>query len=146
MMKKLLILILPLSFLIFACSSPSNESQNQSEVTPETEVTIAESGKEVTVALVSPQGDIPMGDAELILEVQDTASGEVIAVENIDVSSTMPMEGEEPMISKVEIEPGDNPGQFKIKTNFGMAGTWNLEATVQDAQYQGSNQITVEVN
>ena len=145
MMKKLLILILPLSFLIFACSSPSNESQNQSEVTPESEVTIAESGKEVTVALVSPQGDIPMGDAELILEVQDTASGEVIAVENIDVSSTMPMEGEEPMISKVEIEPGDNPGQFKIKTNFGMAGTWNLEATVQDAQYQGNNQITVEV-
>lgn len=145
MMKKLLILILPLSFLIFACSSPSNESQNQSEVTPETEVTIAESGKEVTVALVSPQGDIPMGDAELILEVQDTASGEVIAVENIDVSSTMPMEGEEPMISKVEIEPGDNPGQFKIKTNFGMAGTWNLEATVQDAQYQGSNQIIVQV-
>ena len=143
-MKKLLVLILPLSLLMFACS-PSNQSQTTSEVTPETEVTTTGEEKTVKVALVSPQGEIPMGDVELILEVQVSTSGEVIAVENIDVSSTMPMEGQEPMISKVEIEPAGNPGQFKVKTNFGMAGTWNLAAKIQDANYQGESEITLEV-
>ncbi len=143
-MKKLIVLILPLSFLMFACS-PSNQSQTTSEVTPETKVTMTGEEKTVKVILVSPQGEIPMGDVELILEVQDSTSGEVIAVENIDVNSTMPMEGQEPMISKVEIEPAGNPGQFKVKTNFGMAGTWNLAAKIQDANYQGESEITLEV-
>lgn len=141
-MKKLIVLILPLSLFLFACNSPSNQVETQSPVTPEVE-TIEENS--LKVALVSPQGEIPMGDVELILEVQDTTSGEVIAVENIDVNSTMPMEGQDAMISKVEIEPTDKPGQFKLKTNFGMAGTWYLETKIQDSKYQGESKITLEV-
>ena len=130
-MKKLIVLILPLSLLMFACSSASNnQAETQSPVTSEVETT---EEKTVKVALVSPQGEIPMGDTELILEVQDSTSGEVIPVENIEVSSTMPMEGEDDMISKVEIEPAGNPGQFKIKTNFGMAGTWYLDTKIKDS-------------
>ena len=143
-MKKLLTLILPITLLMVACGSPSTETQTQSETSPEAE-TEATAENMAIVALVSPEGEIPMGDAELILEVQDNTSGEVVAVENIEVNSTMPMEGEDPMISKVEIEPTETPGQFKVKTNFGMAGTWNLETTVKDTKYQGGNEITVEV-
>ena len=143
-MKKILTLILPISLLIVACGSPSTETQTQSETSPKTE-TKATAENMAIIALVSPEGEIPMGDAELILEVQDNTSGEVVAVENIEVNSTMPMEGEDPMISKVEIEPTETPGQFKVKTNFGMAGTWNLAATVKDEKYQGENEITVEV-
>lgn len=145
-MKKLIVLVLPLSFALFACGSPSEQTNDQSQVTQETEeVTAASSEQMATVVLVSPEGNIPMGDAELILEVKDSTSGEVIPVESIEVSSEMPMEGEESMISKVEIEPTETPGQFKVKTNFTMAGTWNLAATVKDANYQGGNGITVEV-
>ena len=143
-MKKIITLILPISILMVACGSPSTDTQTQSETAPKTETT-ATAENIAKVALVSPEGDIMMGDVELILEVQDNTSGETLAVENIEVSSTMPMEGEDPMISKVEIEPTENPGQFKIKTNFGMAGTWNLAATVKDAKYQGGNEIVVEV-
>ncbi|ACB51057.1 unknown [Crocosphaera subtropica ATCC 51142] len=158
-MKKIITLILPISLLMIACSSPSTDTQTQSETAPETETTATEESTETTtetetmateentamVALVSPEEEIPMGDAELILEVKDSTSGETVPVENIEVSSTMPMEGEEPMISKVEIEPTETPGQFKVKTNFGMAGTWNLAAKVKDTKYQGENEIVVEV-
>ncbi|MDJ0598331.1 MAG: FixH family protein [Crocosphaera sp.] len=143
-MKKIITLIVPISLLMVACGSPSTDTQTQLETAPETE-TMATEENTVIVALVSPEEDISMGDSELILEVQDNTSGEVVAVENIEVSSTMPMEGEEPMISKVEIEPTETPGQFKVKTNFGMAGTWNLAATVKDEKYQGENEIIVEV-
>ncbi|MDJ0845011.1 FixH family protein [Crocosphaera sp.] len=143
-MKKIITLILPLSLLAVACSSPSTDTQTLSENEPQTEIAATEENT-VMVALVSPEEDIVMGDAELILEVKDNASGETVAVENIEVSSTMPMEGEDPMISKVEIEPTENPGQFKVKTNFDMAGTWNLIASVKDVNYQGENEIVVEV-
>jgi hypothetical protein len=69
----------------------------------------------------------------------------VITVENLDVKSTMPMPGGDDMISKIEIEPAANPGQFKVKTNFSMAGTWHLDTKIQDANYQGENRITLEV-
>ncbi|WP_107669903.1 FixH family protein [Cyanothece sp. BG0011] len=158
-MKKIITLILPISILMVACGSPSTDSQTQLETAPETETTATEENVETTpetditateentvmVALASPEEEISMGDAELILEVKDNTSGETVPVENIEVSSTMPMEGEEPMISKVEIEPTETPGQFKVKTNFGMAGTWNLAAKVKDANYQGENEIVVEV-
>ncbi|MDJ0730233.1 MAG: FixH family protein [Crocosphaera sp.] len=143
-MKKIITLILPISLLMVACGSPSTDTQTQPETAPQTETT-ATAENMAKVALVSPEGDIAMGDVELILEVQDNTSGETVAVENIEVSSKMPMEGEDTMISKVEIEPTETPGQFKVKTNFGMAGTWNLAATVKDAKYQGGNEITVEV-
>ncbi len=158
-MKKIIALILPISVLMIACGSPSSDTQTQLETAPETETTATEENLETTpetditateentvmVALASPEEEIPMGDAELIVEVKDNTSGETVPVENIEVSSTMPMEGEEPMISKVEIEPTETPGQFKVKTNFGMAGTWNLATKVKDANYQGENEIVVEV-
>ncbi|NBD17678.1 MAG: nitrogen fixation protein FixH [Cyanobacteria bacterium] len=141
-MKKIIVFILLLSLLMFACNSASNQTNTQSPVTSEVET---REEKTPQVVLVSPQGEIPMGDAELILEVQDSASGNVIPVENLDVNSTMPMPGGDDMISKVEVEPAANPGQFKVKTNFGMAGTWHLDAKIQDINYQGENRITLEV-
>ncbi|MDJ0508678.1 MAG: FixH family protein [Crocosphaera sp.] len=142
-MKKIFALILPISLLMVACGSPYTDTNTQSGTAPKTETTAAENTAKV--ALVSPEGDIPMGDVELILEVQDNTSGETVAVENIEVSSKMPMEGEEPMISTLEIETTETPGQFKLKTNFSMVGTWNLAATVKDSKYQGGNEIVVEV-
>jgi hypothetical protein len=145
-MKKLIALVLPLSFALFACTSPSETTSEPSQATQETEEIAAANGEKVaTVVLISPEGEIPMGDVEMILEVKDSTSGEMIPVETLEVSSTMPMEGEESMISKVEIEPTETPGQFKVKTNFSMAGTWNLAANIKDANYQGGNEITVEV-
>lgn len=83
MMKKIIIVILPLSLLMVACGSNSNQANTQSPVTSEVETSEEKIPKAV---LVSPQGNIPMGDVELILEVQDSASGKVIPVDNLDVS------------------------------------------------------------
>ena len=142
MMKKIIVLILPLSLLMVACGSNSNQANTQSPVTSEVETREEKTPKAV---LVSPQGEIPMGEVELILEVQDSTSGKVIPVKNLDVNSTMPMPGGDDMISKIEIEPAANPGQFKVKTNFSMAGTWHLDTKIQDANYQGESRITLEV-
>ena len=145
-MKKLIAILLPLSIFAIACSP----AQNQTEATSPAQTETAQNKQEstTTVKLVSPdpQAEIPMGDAEMVLEVVDSTTGEPVKVENLDVSATMPMDGMEDMIGKVEVQPEGEPGRFKATTYFGMQGTWNVVATVKDSQHQGQQEFTFEVN
>ena len=144
-MKKLILILLPLSFLAIAC----NPVQSNNQVTSSTQTETAQNKQEstATVKLVSPdsQAEIPMGDAEMVLEVVDGSTGEPIKVENLDVSVTMPMDGMEDMIGKVEVQPESEPGRFKATTYLGMQGTWNVVASVKDPQYQAQKEFTFEV-
>ena len=143
-MKKLILILLPLSFLALACSP----AQSDTQAAAPTETVTAQNKQEntATVNLVSPepQAELPMGEAEMILEVVDS-NGEPVKVESLDVSATMPMDGMEDMMGKVEVTPAAEPGQFKATTYFGMQGTWNVVASVKDPQYQASQEFTFEV-
>ena len=143
-MKKLILILLPLSLLAIACS-PAQSDTNVTSTAP-TEKAQNKQANAATVNLVSPepQTEIPMGDAEMILEVVD-GNGNPVKVETLDVTSTMPMDGMEDMIGKVEVTPADEPGRFKATTYFGMQGTWNVVASVKDSQYQAQQEFTFEV-
>ncbi|ELS03266.1 FixH protein [Xenococcus sp. PCC 7305] len=143
-MKKLILILLPLSILAIACS-PAQSDTNVTSTAP-TEKAQNKQANTATVNLVSPepQTEIPMGETEMILEVVDS-NGNPVTVENLDISATMPMDGMEDMIGKVEVTPADEPGRFKATTYFGMQGTWNLVASVKDPQYQAQQEFTFEV-
>ncbi|WP_036488534.1 FixH family protein [Myxosarcina sp. GI1] len=142
-MKKLILILLPLSLLAFACSPAQSNSES---ATTQTKTVQNKQESTATVNLVSPepQTEIPMGEAEMILEVVDS-NGNPVKVESLDVSATMPMEGMEDMMGKVEVTPADEPGRFKATTYFGMQGTWNVVASVQDPQYQAQQEFILEV-
>ena len=143
-MKKLILILLPLSFLAFV----SNPARSNTKATPATQTTLAQNKQEstATVNLVSPepQTEISMGEAEMILEVVDS-NGEPVKVETLDVSASMPMDGMEDMMGKVEVTPTDEPGRFQATTYFGMQGTWNVVAIVEDPQYQAQQEFILEV-
>ncbi len=143
-MKKLILILLPLSILAIACS-PAQSDTNVASTAP-TEKAQNKQANTATVNLVSPepQTEIPMGAAEMILEVVDS-NGNPVKVENLDVSATMPMDGMEDMMGKVEVSPAEEPGRFKATTYFGMQGTWNVVASVQDPQYQAQQEFILEV-
>ena len=143
-MKKLILILLPLSLLAIACS-PAQSDTNITSTAP-TEKAQNKQSSTATVNLVSPdpQAEIPMGEAEMVLEVVDS-NGNPVKVENLDVTSTMPMDGMEDMIGKVEVSPAEEPGRFKATTYFGMQGTWNVVASVKDPQYEANQEFTFEV-
>lgn len=143
-MKKLILILLPLSLLAIACS-PAQSDTNVTSTVP-TEKAQNKQSSTATVNLVSPdpQAEIPMGAAEMILEVVDS-NGKPVKVETLDVSVTMPMDGMEDMIGKVEVTPADEPGRFKATTYFGMQGTWNVVASVKDPQYKAQQEFSFEV-
>lgn len=143
-MKKLILILLPLSILAIACSPAQNDTKVNS-IAP-TEKAQNKPASTATVNLVSPepQTEIPMGEAEMILEVVDS-NGNPVKVETLDVSATMPMDGMEDMMGKVEVQPTKEPGRFKATTYFGMQGTWNVVASVKDSQYQVNQEFSFEV-
>jgi len=143
-MKKLILILLPLSLLAIACS-PAQSDTNVTSTAP-TEKAQNKQDSTATVNLVSPepQSEIPMGAAEMILEVVDS-NGEPVKVESLDVSAMMPMDGMEDMMGKVEVTPAEEPGRFKATTYFGMQGTWNVVASVKDPQYQAQQEFSFEV-
>ena len=160
-MKKLILILLPLSILAIAAMPkhltlhskalgalrprPAQSDTNVTSTAP-TEKAQNKQANTATVNLVSPepQTEIPMGAAEMILEVVDS-NGNPVKVETLDVSATMPMDGMEDMIGKVEVTPAEEPGRFKATTYFGMQGTWNVVASVKDFQYQANHEFTFEV-
>ena len=46
------------------------------------------------------------------------------------------------MSAKVEVEPTNQAGEFKINTFLGMKGDWILEATVTDADQAGQARLS----
>ena len=143
-MKKLILILLPLSLLAIACSPAQSNSKATSSAPTEKAQNKQSSTASVNLVSPEPQTEIPMGEAEMVLEVVDS-NGNPVKVETLDVTSTMPMDGMEDMIGKVEVTPAEEPGRFKATTYFGMQGTWNVVASVKDSQYQAQQEFTFEV-
>lgn len=145
-MKKLFFLLVPVVLFTAACgSSNSVESEPMTEAaTAPVAETVAEGG--VEIALVSPvDGTVPMGDAELVLEVMDPATNEPVALGNLQVDLSMPMDGMEPMTTMAIVEAGEQPGQYKVMTNLGMEGLWMMAVTSADPAMQGEATFNLEV-
>jgi len=100
---------------------------------------------EVAIVDPDPTKGFKSGGAELILEVRDPDTQEPLPAKDVAVDVTMPMPNMEPMTTMVELEPTDKPGQFQVKTHFGMAGEWHIKVEVKDPDYAGQTLLTVPV-
>jgi hypothetical protein len=148
-MRKILFLMLPLVFLTAACGN-ANQAETDTPDTAETpaaETTAPTAESEgVAIALVSPEdASVPMGDAELVLQVVDPATNEPVEVENLQVDLSMEMDGMEPMTTMAIVEPGEETGQYKVMTNLGMEGMWMMEVTSADAAIPGKATFNLDV-
>lgn len=150
-MKKVLLVLAAVGLLSTACG---NANQADTEATdaaaaPATETTDAAeapAGEGVAIALVTPEdATVPMGDAELVLQVVDPATNEPVEVENLEVDLSMPMEGMDDMTTMAIVEPGEEPGQYMVKTNLGMEGMWIMEVKSADAAMPGEATFNLDV-
>jgi len=147
-MKKLLFLVLPLVFLTAACGSANQAGTDtlDTAAAPATETAEAPAAEGVAIALVSPEdASVPMGDAELVLQVVDPATNEPVEVEDLQVDLSMPMDDMEPMTTMAIVEPGEEPGQYKVMTNLGMEGLWIMDVTSADAAMPGEATFNLDV-
>jgi hypothetical protein len=147
-MKKTLFLLAAVGLLSTACGN-ANQAEMEATDTADAPVTetieVAES-EGVAIALVTPEdATVPMGDAELVLQVVDPATNEPVEVENLEVDLSMPMDGMDPMTTMAIVEPGEEPGQYMVKTNLGMEGMWIMEVKSADAMMPGEATFNLDV-
>ena len=102
------------------------------------------SAGDAQVMLVSPKDKAVMGDNQLILEVRDPKSGQLLPVRQLDVNVAMPMKNASPMAADVEVKAAKEPGRFQVDTYLGMQGTWEVTAKVKDKDHQGISSFTVD--
>ncbi|MEO0971251.1 MAG: FixH family protein [Cyanobacteria bacterium J06639_18] len=146
-MIKFLPLLLSLSFLTIACSTPENQTEATSPTTTTNSSQQQPQEGNVKINLVSPssQETVKMGNAQLVVEVLDSQTQKPVAVKDLDIKVSMPMEGDEPMTSMAKVEPDSQPGRYKVNTNFGMQGKWDVVAQVKDPQHQGQASYSFNV-
>lgn len=82
-------------------------------------------------------------DFTILLKDGETGDPIAIAPEDLTVDLSMPMKNMAPMSAKADVEPANNPGEFKINTFLGMKGDWVLEATVTDADQAGQARLSL---
>lgn len=144
-MSKLLPLLLAVSFLTIACNNPANQTEAKSTTTTNSSSKSQTEKAKINLVSPKPQETVKMGNTQLIMQVLDSKTNQPIAVKELDVQVSMPMEGEETMTSMVKIEPDSQPGRYKIKTNFSMQGKWDVVAKIKDSQRQGQASYTFNV-
>lgn len=149
-MRKLLLSLIAVSALITGCAGASTPEATTSETPDPTETAETANNAEtdgmdgmestsegnVEITLLSPDA-VPMGDAELVVAVNDAATGEPVDTDNLEVEIFMPMEGMENMTAEAEVSPEAEPGQYKVTTYLGMEGMWAVNTTVKEGEKQG---------
>ena len=98
----------------------------------------------VRIQLISPKDKAAMGDNQLILEVQDPITGKPMPVRALEVEAAMQMKNMAPMKTDVEVKPDVQLGRFKVKTYFGMRGSWQVNAKVKEGDRQGQAMFKLE--
>ena len=155
-MKKLLLTLVAAGLFVTGCTTASDtatapdETAATDEAMPEMDgETMPEmdgmetSEGNVDIALVSSDS-VPMGDAELLVAVTDTATGDPVNTDNMQVEIYMPMDGMEPMQAEADVSPSDEPGQYKVVTYLGMEGTWAINTEVAEGDQQGKAHFMIE--
>lgn len=142
--------LIAVSALITGCAGASTPEATTSETPDPTETAETANNAEtdgmdgmestsegnVEITLLSPDA-VPMGDAELVVAVNDAATGEPVDTDNLEVEIFMPMEGMENMTAEAEVSPEAEPGQYKVTTYLGMEGMWAVNTTVKEGEKQG---------
>lgn len=104
------------------------------------------SPQDLEINLVSPnlESGVPMGDAQLIIEVKD-AQGQPLDIKDLEISASMPMKNMAPMTAPVEVQPDEQLGRFKAETYLNMKGDWIITVTVKDQNHQNQQEFNIKV-
>ena len=101
--------------------------------------------QDIQIQLVSPDNNaVAMGDAQLVIQVKD-AQGQLMEIEDLEMSASMPMKNMAPMSAPVEVQPDGQPGRFKADTYLSMKGDWTITAQVKSGKNKVKQEFVLEV-
>ena len=100
--------------------------------------------KEGNLVLKNDAGELKQGRNELIVEFLDS-SGNLLPIDNAQMSAVMPMPGMAPMTTSVSLSPTGNRGRFVAQVNFEMSGGWKFAAEYSGPSCTGSASFNLNI-
>ena len=124
---------------------PNSEVAIVDELGNPTDSFVSTATSDLEVSLMGADSVKSGSKTDFTILLKDAGTGEPIAIapKDLAIGLSMPMKNMAPMSAKVEVEPANRPGEFKINTFLGMKGDWVLEATVTDTDQAGQARLSL---
>lgn len=99
----------------------------KSAAVAETKEIQTQRAQDLIVVLLNEKGELAMGQNRFIIAFRSASNNQPVDVGTVTVSSAMTMPGMTPMTAPIELEPAGTTGQYSVKADFGMSGSWKFE-------------------
>jgi hypothetical protein len=82
---------------------------------------------DMVITLSNEKGELTQGQNTFYIAFRSASTNQPVDAGTIMLSASMTMPGMAPMVAPIEISPVGNPGQYMVKAEFGMSGSFGFE-------------------
>jgi len=124
-----------ISGLIVVAVVLSTCSSNSAPATKEIETHTA---GDMVITLSSETGQLAQGKNTFYIAFRSASTHQPVDAGTIMLSASMTMPGMAPMVAPIEITPAGKPGQYTVKAEFGMSGSFGFDVRWDGPAGRGS--------
>ena len=122
--------------LLSACNNTSAPAIKEIE---------SHSAGDVVISLANEKGELAQGQNNFVIAFRSASKNAPIDPGKVTVESSMAMPGMAPMTAPIELESTGKTGQYTVKGEFGMSGSWRFEVHWDGPSGQGSTSFNSNV-
>ena len=136
-MKKPSIISMLFVFGLLGCSGNKVDTGNLKPVD-------TRSVGKLTIVLLNSTGELKQGQNQFVVQFKDD-KGQLVDVGDVQLGSSMSMPSMAPMSGDSELTATGEIGTYRVKSNFGMSGSWHFTISWNGKQGQGSTAFNSNV-
>ena len=135
-MKNRIGALIILALVLSGCKSGSAPATKEIE---------SHNAGDVVISLANEKGELAEGQNSFVIAFRSASKNEPIDPGKVTVESSMAMPGMAPMTAPIELESTGKTGQYTVKGEFGMSGSWRFEVRWDGPAGQGSTSFNSNV-
>ena len=93
---------------------------------------------DMVITLSNEKGELAQGQNTFYIAFRSAGTNQPVDAGTIMLSASMTMPGMAPMVAPIEISPAGKPGQYVVKAEFGMSGSFAFEVRWDGPAGRGS--------
>ncbi len=99
---------------------------------------------DLVITLLSGTGNLAQGQNNFVIAFR-TANNQAVDPGTVTLSASMSMPGMAPMTAPIEVQPAGSTGQYAVKGDFAMSGSWRFEVRWDGPAGRGSTTFNSNV-
>ena len=115
--------------ILSACNSGNGPATKEIE---------SHTAQDMVITLSSETGQLAQGKNTFYIAFRSASTNQPVDAGTIMLSASMAMPGMAPMVAPIEISPAGTPGQYMVKAEFGMSGSFGFEVRWDGPAGRGS--------